>query len=198
MSTAQLPIPFLQNSAYARALSNVSPTHPKCRPPVLPSFATCGSVYNRSRAWSALYLPGDRISSVQVSFRVPRLCADLETQPQLVSHIDRYLYRVSNCAEACTVARAQDCHFFPQQVELLPLSLLQNAVLARGLSAFVITCLRPRKLRLPSYVARENMHDCSHAQIVLHLLRVEASTFSRFLSMPHATARLATRPRSGP
>ncbi|KAH9990321.1 hypothetical protein BJV77DRAFT_620832 [Russula vinacea] len=42
------------------------------------------------------------------------------------------------------------------------------------------------------------MHDRSHAQIVLHLLRVEASTFSLFLSMPHATARLATRPRSGP
>ncbi|KAH9984954.1 hypothetical protein BJV77DRAFT_143146 [Russula vinacea] len=172
-STAQLPIPFLQNSAYARALSNLSPTHPRCRLPVLPSFATCGSVHDRSRAWSALYLPGDRISLVQVSFRVPRLRADLATRLQLVSRINRYPYRVTSCAKACTVARAQDCHFFPQQVELLSLSLLQNAALARGLSAFVMTRLRPRQLHLPSYAARQDMHNCSHAQIVLHLLRVE-------------------------
>ena len=197
-STAQLPIPFLQNSTYARALSNLSPTHPRCRPPVLPSFATCGSVHDRSRAWSALHLPGDRIGLAQVSFRVPCLRADLAMQPQLVSRIDRHPYRISNCAKACTVACARDCHFFPQQVELLSLSLLQNAALARGLSAFVTTRPQPQQLRLPSYAAREDMHDCSHAQIVLHLLRVETSTFSQFLSMPHAIARFATRPQSGP
>ena len=197
-STAQLAIPFLQKSVYARALSNLSPTHPRCRPLVLPRFATCGSVHDCSRAWPAPYLFRARISSVEVSFRVPRWCADLETQPQLVSHIDRYLYRVSNCAKACTAARAQDCHFFPQQVELLSLSLLQNAALARSVSAFVTTRLRPRQHRLLSYAAREDMHDCSHAQIVLHLLRVEASTFSQFFSMPHVAAPLATRPRSSP
>ena len=145
----------------------------------------------RSRAWSALHLPGDRISSVQVFCRVPRWCADLETQPQLVPRIDRYLYRVTNCAEACTAARAQDCRFFPQKVELLSLSLLQNAALARGLSAFVTTRPRPRQRRLLSYAAREDMHDRSHAQLVLHLLRMETSTFSRFPSMPHKTAPLA-------
>ncbi|KAH9976033.1 hypothetical protein BJV77DRAFT_968209 [Russula vinacea] len=150
-STAQLAIPFLQNSAYARALSNLHPMLPKCRPLVLPKFATCGSVLDRSRAWSALYLPGARISSVQVFFRVPCLRADLATQPQPVPRIDRYLYSVMSCAKACTAARAQDCHFFPQQVELLSLSLLWNAALARGLSAFVTTRLRPRQLCLPSY-----------------------------------------------
>jgi hypothetical protein len=196
LSTAQLPIPFLQNSAYARALNNLSPTLPRGRTLVLPRFATCGSVHDCSRTWPAPYLFRARISSVQVFFRVPRLRADLATQPQLVSRIDCYPYHVTSCAKACTVARAQDCHFFPQQVELLSLSLLQNAALARGFSAFVMTCLRPRQLCLPSYAAHEDMHDCSHAQIVLHLLRVEASTFSLFLSMPHATAHLATRPRS--
>ena len=196
LSIAQLPIPFLQNSAYARALSNLSPTHPRCRALALPSFATYRSMPYRSRAWSALHLPGDRISSVQVSFRVPRLCADLAMQPQLVSRIDHYPYCVTSCAKTCTVARTQDCHFFPQQVELLSLSLLQNAALTRGFSAFVMTCLRPQQFRLPSYAAHEDMHDCSHAQIVLHLLGVEASTFSLFLSMPHATACLATQPRS--
>ena len=140
-STAQLPIPFLHNPVYARALSNLSPTHPRCRPLALPSFATYRSVPDRSRAWSALHLPGDRISSVQVFFRVPRLRADLATQPQLVPCIDRYLYHVTSCAKACMAARTQDCHFFPQQVELLSLSLLQNAALARGLSAFVTTHL---------------------------------------------------------
>ena len=198
LSTAQLPIPFLQNSAYARALNNLSPTLPRGRTLVLPRFATCGSVHDCSRTWPAPYLFRARISSVQVFFRVPRLRADLATQPQLVSRIDCYPYHVTSCAKACTVARAQDCHFFPQQVELLSLSLPQNAALARSLSAFVTTSPRPRQLRLLSYAAREDMHDHSHAQIMLHLLRVEASTFSRFLSMPHVTAPLVTQPRSGP
>ena len=163
LSTAQLPIPFLQNSAYARALSNLSPTHPKCRPPVLPSFAICGSVHNRSRAWIALYLLRVTINIVQVSLGVLHSSAVLEILLQHAPGPNSDPYEVMRRAEAYTVARAQDCYFTPQQVELLSLSPLQNAALARGLSAFATTRLRSRKLRRQSYAARKDMHDCSHA-----------------------------------
>ncbi|KAH9985092.1 hypothetical protein BJV77DRAFT_139967 [Russula vinacea] len=72
-STAQLPIPFLQNSAYAAPLATyVRRSRDVDR--LSPRFATCGSVLDRSRAWSALYLPGDRISLVKSPSEC-RVCA---------------------------------------------------------------------------------------------------------------------------
>ncbi|KAH9981648.1 hypothetical protein BJV77DRAFT_369146 [Russula vinacea] len=189
---------FLQHAALVRGLRISTPTYPKFGPIVLSSFVACESVHDCSRAWIALYTLGARINIVKVSLGVPHSRAVLAILLQHALGPDGDQYEVLQRAEACTVARAQDCYCIPQQVEHLSPTHLQNAALARGLSAFVTTRLRPRQLRLPSYAAREDMHDCSHAQIVLHLLRVEASTFSQFLSMPHATARLATRPRSGP
>ena len=146
----------------------------------------------------ALYLSGARIGSVQAFFRVPRLYADLATLPQLVPRIDRYPYRVTSCAEPCKTARIQRFQFIFQSIKPLSSPFPQNAAPCRGLRYFSATRPRPRQLRLPSYAARESIHDCSHAQIALHLLRVEASTFNRFLSMPHATAPLTTQRRRGP
>ena len=155
---------LLQNAALVRGLRNSTPMYPTFRPIVLSSFAACGSVHNRSRAWIALYPPGARINLVQAPLRVQHSNAVLVIF--LLQHApssDGHPYEVMWRAEACTATRAQDYHFIPQQVEPLSLTLLQKAALARGLSDFVTTRRRSRQPRLPSFATCGSVHNRSCA-----------------------------------
>ena len=79
---------FLRNAAPIRGLSNLSPTNPKCGPPVLPSSAACESVHDHSRAWLRLHPLGARINLVQVSPKQQHKSASLVTRPEHVPNSD--------------------------------------------------------------------------------------------------------------
>ncbi|KAH9977531.1 hypothetical protein BJV77DRAFT_541531 [Russula vinacea] len=105
--------------------------------------------------------------------------------------------RVTSCAEACTAARAQDCHFFPSKSSSFPSpfsrtphSLAALAPSSRHVSDPDSSAYRVMRRAKTCMIAR--MHKlCSiclgwrpaHSAVPQHAAR---------------TARLATRPRSGP
>ena len=188
---------LLQNAAPVRDLSISPSTYPILGLLVLSSFTACGSVHDRLCAWPAFYLLRLENNIVQVSLRVPHSRAVLAIRLQHAPGPDSDHYKVTSRAEPCMATRVQDYYFSPQQVKLLAQTFPQNAALVCGPSGFTTTRSRPVQPRLLSYATRKDMHDRSHAQIVLNLLRVEASTSSPFVSVPHVAAPLATRPQRG-
>ena len=178
----------LQNAARVRGNSNLAPTDARLKLPVLPSFAACGSVHDRSRAWPALYPLRARINLVQGSLQDPHLRADLITRLRRLPYPDRPLYQVTSRAKPCATACAQDFYFSLQSKEHPIPTISRVATLVRGLSDLAATHPRSSQPRIPSYAACKNVRGHSCFQLPVLPLREEDSQFSSFLGALHSRA----------
>ena len=193
LSTAQLPIPFLQNSAYARALRNLEPTRSRHLHPLLASFKARNNMQNRSRARLALYplrLKGTSSLAFQTT---PHASAALVLYAQRTSHPGRRPDQVTRHAKACATTHAQDHCFIPQHIELLFLSPFQNAALARKLYNSASTCSRYKQPRLSSFAVCESVHDRSRTWRALYPPGVNIYSVEDTLKRPHVFAALVTQ-----
>ena len=107
-SKEQVTVTLLKSTTCARGLRDFALTGPTSRQRILASNVACQNVHDHSRAWTALNTLGVKINWVQASPKLPHKSASLENKSQCFPYIDRFLYRVMHCAEACTVACAQD------------------------------------------------------------------------------------------
>ena len=103
-----------------------------------------------------------------------------------------------SCAEACTVARAQDYHLIPQPVKLLTPTIPQNAAHVHDLSTFVLTYPRSGLIVLLSFAIRGSVHNHSRVWPALYSFGARINPGQVSLREPHVRVDFIAQPRHVP
>ncbi|KAH9990322.1 hypothetical protein BJV77DRAFT_620870 [Russula vinacea] len=194
----QLVPTFLQSAALFGTLSNSIPTEHKPQQPILLSYKARRNVLDSSRSQSALYSFRTKDSSPLAFPITPHASAALEIRSQRISCPNRQPYQLTQRAETCTAARAQDSHLTPQSEEQVTTTFLKVAAPASGFSDLVPTYPRFGLVVPSNFAACRSVHDHSRAWIALYPLGARINIVQAPLRVQHSRAVFVIRSQHTP